>query len=296
VFTTSTRRRFGVAVTTAALAGAAATAIATPATATTATIRANDNAVRIVAHDNGSRMFFKLTGTPHAGLVAMRFVNRGHVVHEVDLARLKKGVRLRDVRAALHQPDGEAAASRLLINPERPITGPDLLSPGMAETVYAPLHAGRYVVVCFLPGADGMPHVLMGMLAELRVLPAAGRVTAPRTDGQVLLTNHKIVLPKNFKNGGTFKVTNTGTRPHNISLGRLNRGATLTQVVSCVGQSFATNTAIDHCPGAFVGGIGELAPGRSAFLRIAFAPGHYGYLSSDGNDFAKGLHGTFTVH
>jgi len=135
--------------------------------------------VRIVAHDNASRMSFTISGTPHAGRVAMHFVNRGHVAHEVDLAQMKKGVHLRDVRAALHSPDGEAAAPKLLVHPERSITAPDLLSPGMAETVYAPLHAGRYVVVCFLPGPDGMPHVLMGMLSALRVLPAAGRVAPP---------------------------------------------------------------------------------------------------------------------
>jgi hypothetical protein len=296
VSTTSIRRRIGVALASAAVAGAAATAVATPATAGTATIRANDNLVRIVAHDSGSRMAFAITGRPHAGLVAMRFVNRGHAVHEVDLAQMKKGVRLSDVRAALHGPNGEAAASKLLVHPERSITGPDLLSPGMAETVYAPLRAGRYVVVCFLPGADGMSHAMMGMLGAMHVLPAAGRVTAPHHDGTVRLTDHRILLPKGFRNGGTYKVTNTGTRPHNITLARLRGGATLMKAFSCVGQSFATNSPIDHCPASFVGGISDLAAGHSAYLRITFARGHYGYLSSDGNDFQKGLNGTFTVH
>lgn len=297
MFTTSTRRRLGVALATTALAGAAVTAVASPAVAGgAAPIRANDNAVRIVAHDSGSRMSFTVTGRPHAGLVAMRFVNRGHVVHEVDLAQMKNGVHLRDVRAALHKPDGEAAASKLLVHPERSITGPDLLSPGMAETVYAPLRAGRYVVVCFLPGPDGMPHVMMGMISAMHVLPAGGRVSAPRSDGTVRITNHQIALPKNFKSGGTFKVTNVGTRPHNITLARLRGGATLGKAFSCVGQSFATNSPIDHCPVSFAGGISELEPGHSAYLRIAFARGRYGYLSSDGSDFQKGLRGTFTVH
>jgi hypothetical protein len=296
VSTTFIRRRIGVALASAALAGAAATAVASPAAAGTAPIRANDNLVRIVAHDSGSHMSFTVTGRPHAGLVAMRFVNRGHVAHEVDLAQMKKGVHLSDVRAALHSPKGEAAAAKLLVHPERSITGPDLLSAGKAETVYAPLHAGRYIVVCFLPGPDGMPHALMGMISAMHVLPASGRVTAPHTAGTVRINDHKIVLPKGFKNGGTFKVTNTGTRAHNLTLGRLRARTTLQTMFGCVGQAFAANKPIDGCPGWFVGGISDLAPGHSAYLRIAFPRGHYGYLSSDGNDFAKGLNGTFTVH
>lgn len=296
MFTTSTRRRLGVALTTAAVAGAVATAVAAPATAGTAPIRANDNAVRVVAHDSASRMYFSVTGTPHAGRIAMHFVNRGRYTHEMSLARLKKDATVAQLRKAIRQPDGEKAAAKLLVNPDGEITGPALLGPGLSETVYAPLKAGRYVVICFLPGPDGMPHALMGMIAGLRVRSAAGTVAAPHTDGTVRLTNHRIVLPKNFKRGGTFAVTNTGTRPHDLSLAKLNGKTTLPQLFGCVGQAFATSTVIDKCPGTLAGGVTDLAPGRTAYLRIALARGHYGYVSTDGNDFANGLNGTFTVH
>jgi hypothetical protein len=296
VSTISIRRRVGVALATTALAGAAATAVAPPATAGTAPIRANDNLVRIVAHDNGSHMSFTITGTPRAGRVAMRFVNRGRYAHEMTLLRLKKHATLAQFKKAMQQPDFEKAAGKLLVNPSGEIAGPAQLGPGLSETVYAPLRAGRYVVVCFLPGPGGMPHARMGMVAGLWVHATARKVAAPRTDGTVRITNHKIVLPKNFKRGGTFKVTNTGTRPHSLSLVKLKGKATLSQMFGCVGQAFATSTMIDKCPGTLAGGVSELAPGHTAYLRISLARGHYGYVSSDGNDFAKGLKGTFTVH
>jgi hypothetical protein len=296
VFTTSTRRRLGVALASVAVAGAAATTVAAPATAATATVRANANAVRVVAHDNSAHMYFRISGTPHAGQVAMHFVNRGRYAHEMSLLQLKEHATLSQFKKAMQQPDAETAAAKLVVDPEGEITGPALIGPGLDETVYAPLRAGRYVVVCFLPGPDGMPHAMMGMIAGLRVRPAAGAVAAPHSDGTVRITNHKIVLPKNFSKGGTFAVTNTGTRPHSLSLAELHGRTTLVQLFSCVGQAFATSSMIDKCPGTMAGGVSDLAPGHTAYLRVSLPRGHYGDVSTDGNDFAKGLSGTFTVH
>jgi hypothetical protein len=294
VFTISTRRRLGAALAATAVAGSVATAVAAPATA--ATVRPSANAFRVVAHDNASHMYFRVTGTPHAGRIAMHFVNRGRYAHEMALLRLKKHATLAQFKKALQQPDPETAANKLVVNPDGEITGPALLGPGLSETVYAPLKAGRYVMICFLPGPNGMPHAMMGMVAGLHVRPAAGAVAAPRIDGTVRLTNHKIELPKNFKRGGTFAVTNVGTRAHDLSLAKLKGKTTLPQLFGCVGQAFGTNSMIDTCPGTLAGGISDLAPGHTVYLHISLARGHYGYVSTDGNDFAKGLNGTFTVH
>jgi hypothetical protein len=253
------------------------------------------NAFTVVAHDGKKKMWFNIQGAPHQGLVTMHFTNHGRYAHEMSLLRLKKNVTFAQFTKAMQQPDFEKAAGKLIVNPEGEITGPDLLGAGMRETVTATLKAATYVVICFLPGPDGMPHAMMGMVGAVKVRPANGRHAAPATDGTVTLTNHGIVLPKNFTRGGTFAVKNVGTRAHDLSLVKLKGRTSLPTMFGCVGAAFGAGTMVDDCPGTFAGGVSDLAPGRTAYLRIAFGAGRYGYVSTDGNDVQKGLAGTFTV-
>lgn len=302
--------RLATGLTTAALAGAmaltglsapagaqgsAAPQARTSAQATVAATLARHNAFTVVAHDSTSRMWFNVQGSPHQGLVTMHFTNHGKYAHELSLMRLKKGATLAQFKKAMQQPDGEAAAGKLLANPGGETTGPAMLGAGMRETVTATLRAGTYIVICFLPGPDGMPHAMMGMIAAVKIRPANGRHAAPATDGTVKLTNHRIVLPKNFRHGGTFAVKNVGTRAHDLSLVKFKGRTSLPTMFGCVGAAFGAGTMVDNCPGTFAGGVTDLAPGHTAYLRITFRSGRYGYVSTDGNDFQKGLAGTFTV-
>jgi hypothetical protein len=303
VIGTHTLRRRGTALAAAGLAAAVLVAgFDAPATAQQSTMRhaakarsATANAFTVVAHD-GKKMWFNIHGAPHQGLVTMHFTNHGKYAHEMSLLRLKKNATFAQFTKAMRQPDFEKVAGKLLANPQGGITGPDMLGAGMRETVTATLKAATYVVICFLPGPDGMPHAMMGMVGKITVRPPNGRHASPATDGTVKLTNHRIVLPKNFRRGGTFRVKNVGTRPHSLSLAKLKGRTSLPTMFGCAGAAFAAGTMVDACPGTFAGGVTDLAPGHSAYLRIAFSPGRYGYVSTDGNDFQKGLAGTFTVH
>ena len=52
-------------------------------------------------------------------------------------------------------------------------------------------------------------------------------------------------------------------------------------------------------PGTIVGGISSVNPGGVAYLQQTLAPGHYGYVSTQGNspddDYSHGMHGEFDV-
>ena len=136
---------------------------------------------------------------------------------------------------------------------------------------------------------------MMGMVAGMHVRAAKVHVSTPATDGTVRLTEKGITLPRGFRRGGTFKVVNAGRRAHDVSIAKLKGRTTLAQMFQCVGQAFGTGAVVDTCPGRLVGGVTDLAPGRTAYLRIHFSKGRYGYLSTDGDDYANGLRGTFTV-
>lgn len=272
-------------------AGAAAHKAA-PATSAAAA----PNVLTVTAYDD-PKMHFAVSGAPQGGLVSVNFKNAGDDAHEMSLARLKPGVTLAQLNAALHKPDAEKAANSVIENPDADITGPQIVGPGLSETATVHLDAGHYVIVCFLPGKDGMPHAVMGMTGEVTVGSGPSTATAPKTDATVTLTDSKIDLPANFKSGGTFAVSNTGTKPHDFGVARL-KGASLMTFFQCVGGSFGKGTPIDKCPGTLVGGITAIPAGQTAYLKIGPLPaGSYGYLSTQGNgaDVKAGLMGTFTA-
>lgn len=240
---------------------------------------------------------YKISGIAHPGLVTITFGNQGKYAHEMALQQLKPGATLTQVKTALKSPNGEKALGALLIDPTSEITGPAILGPGKSETVTANLAAGRYLVICFLPGPHGMPHALMGMLGELTVAGAKSTATAPPTDGTVTLKDNGITVPATFAEGGTFAVTNTGTKPHDFSTAAL-KTQPLSEYFQCVGGSFGKGTPIDNCPGTLTGGVTTLQPGHTAYLNVTLAKGRYGYVSTGGDngaDFQAGLNGTFTV-
>jgi uncharacterized cupredoxin-like copper-binding protein len=270
-----------------------------PAAAATPTTQAPPppNTATVVAYDKPT-MRYAVSGSPQAGLITFTYRNAGDAAHEMTLAKLKAGVTLAQVKLALHQADPDKAAGALLEDPDGEITGPAILGPGRQEKVSVRLDAGHYLIVCFLPGAHGMPHALMGMVGELTVGAGPSAAQPPVTAGTVALTDSHIQLPARFSRGGTFAVTNKGTKPHDFSVARLKHGS-LPAYFQCVAGSFGKGTPIDRCPGALAGGVTTIPPGQTGYLTLApLAAGRYGYVSTqgDGADFKAGLNGTLTVH
>lgn len=275
-------------------------ATSAPGAATQAVAAPSINTLQVEAKDYS----YDISGTAHAGLVTITFKNTGQYAHEMSLSKLKDGKTLADVKAAFAQPDGEVAAQALLENPEAELSGPATIGPNLSVTTTAKLGAGHYVVTCFLPGPDGMPHVAMGMLGEVTIAgdnTSGGNATAaapPNSAGTVEVTDAAITVPPSFAHGGTYTVHNAGSKPHDFSVAKL-KDQPLPAFFQCVGGSFEKNTPIDGCPGTLQGGVSFLAPGDTAYLTVAaLPPGNYGYVSTAGDagaDFAAGLNGTFTV-
>lgn len=241
-----------------------------------------------------SEWSYTISGAPHAGLVELHVSNLGESTHEIGLVRVKDGVTLDQVKQALAR--GEATARALQVAPDAEITSAGIAGPHVNEHVVVPLAAGHYIVSSFLPGPGGRPQVARGMLGEFTVLDAAANAPVPpKTDGTVELSDTGITLPEDFAEGGTFEVTDTGTKPHDFSVARLS-GEPLPAYFACVGRSFAAGTSVDDCPGVLQGGVTTLQPGESAYVTMVFGKGRYGYVSTQGGgaDVKAGLNGTFT--
>jgi hypothetical protein len=176
-----------------------------------------------------------------------------------------------------------------------------LLGPNEKTTTLTQLPAGTYGIACFVPAPDGSPHAAHGMY---KVFTVSGKSNLkPPTDGvaDVTINDTTITVPEgNAPKSLTVKVTNDGTSPHSFQLVKLNDGKTLDEAKAYFDTLFNTGKAEGDAPGVLVGGVQSVAPnGGVGYVEWTLPAGNYGYVSTDGDapndDYAKGLHGTFTI-
>lgn len=164
------------------------------------------------------------------------------------------------------------------------------------------LKSGHYGVFCVVPTAsDEQTGITAGMVDVLDISSAKSSLKPPTSRvASVTLTDTAIDVPKG--NPGriiTAKVTNKGTTPHTFTLVKVSDGKTLDDVKAYFDALFSTGAPAGEPPGVIVGGISDISPGATAYLVQTLSPGHYGYVSTDGDapndDYTKGMHGEFDV-
>lgn len=137
-----------------------------------------------------------------------------------------------------------------------------------------------------------------------KVFTVTGKsASKPPTDGvqDVTLEDTTITVPSgDAPKNVTLKVTNEGTSPHTFQVVKIADGKTLDDVKNYYDAFFNSGKAPEgDAPGTLVGGVQSIAPNGMAYLEWSLPAGNYGYVSTDGDapndDYAKGLHGIFTI-
>jgi uncharacterized cupredoxin-like copper-binding protein len=98
-----------------------------------------------------------------AGMQTLRFRNAGTMEHDLQLAKLEHGV---TAERAARRIDGDTtvAAGDVVF-----MGGVSGLQPGHTAVTRVRLAPGRYLLYCWVPGDQGVPHYRHGMLTEVRV-------------------------------------------------------------------------------------------------------------------------------
>lgn len=122
---------------------------------------------------------FSVNKTTAKRNVGFRFVNKTNEAHEITLFKTPKGLTIAGAKKALENVDGKELKA---IPAGYQVSHISYAEPGQTLdiTFAAPLAAGDYVIVCYLPkgGMDehgepkdpkGAPHVKLGMISLLRV-------------------------------------------------------------------------------------------------------------------------------
>lgn len=228
--------------------------------------------VTIKAHDFSYEGPSKL----NAGLNTIKLTNEGQEMHHAQLARLNDGVTMEQLQQAL-QTDENAALGMVTL-----AGGPGAIGPSQSTEATLNLAPGHYLMLCFIPSADGVPHLAKGMISTFEVAGTQSAAAELKADRTVTLKDFMFDLPQQIKGGlQTWKIVNAGPQPHEIIMFRINDGKTLDDVMKWA------ETMAGAPPFTMIGGMQGLTPGQTGWLTMDLKPGSY-VASCDIPDPASG--------
>jgi hypothetical protein len=201
-----------------------------------------------------------------SGATAFHLENAGNEVHHLWLVQIKDGHTYGDFIRAMDSWD----------SPKKPdwaidVGGPNDVSPGMTASAVVTLEPGHYAMVCYVPAADGSPHVMHGMFRELTVLQGAAIAAEPAADIVVKTTDYAYEISKPITVGvHAIRIENLASQSHEVVIGQLKAGKTMKQALDWLntGQHGAA-------PVVAMGGASGLSKGRHQIITMDFDPGRY---------------------
>ncbi len=235
--------------------------IVAPTTGTTSeTATAAIPELLIHAHDYS----FDLPKQIEGGLVKVTMMAEGKEPHHAQLARLNEGATMEQFMGALQTDPGAALGMITLPGGTAPI------DPGASSSVIVNLTPGNYIVLCFIPSADGVPHMAKGMISPLTVVAGTTRHSEPIAQATVKLLDFSFVLPSDIKAGKqTWKVVNEGEQVHEINLMKLAEGKTMDDLMAWMSKPEGPP------PFANAGGFNGIDPKQTGWMELDLTPGSY---------------------
>ena len=219
--------------------------------------------ITVVARDGA----FDAPDVVPAGLTTIRLEARGTELHHAMLMRLDDDTTLEQALAALAKEELPPGVTLL--------GGPNPPAPGGAATVSVMLRPGRHAWVCVIPGTDGVPHVVKGMVREFDVVPSTERADAPpAADIALMLNDYSFKVSKPLSAGThVIRVRNYAAQPHEVVLFRLAPGKTKEDLLA---WTAAMNAGPP--PAETFGGVAPLSNGQSNDMLVDITPGNYVFV------------------
>jgi hypothetical protein len=253
-----------------------------------ATLGGDETSVAFVARDYG----FSGPDRLPAGLTNIRIVNQGRDLHHIQFLKLLGGKTAADFRAAI------AADGSRLPNWVEYAGGPNAHVPGSQAAATVNLTEGDYVLICWIPDKNGVPHAVLGMQKALSVRGAKPtKVSAPQPALSVKQVDYQFILSKPIRPGvHTIEVRNDGTQAHELVVVRLLADASVQDAIA----SFEPG-ASGPPKGVLVGGITGIEKGDRVTFTGEFEPGRYGLIcfipdrATGRPHFLHGMASEFTV-
>ncbi|HEY8523891.1 MAG TPA: hypothetical protein VIL48_02935 [Acidimicrobiales bacterium] len=206
-----------------------------------------------------------------AGPVTVTLTNEGALEHQAMLLRLNEGEDVASfTAAAAADPSGVEAFGVI-----EAFGGPNGVGPGETVSSTQVLEEGDYLLICVIPGEDGVPHAAHGMVTPFSVGPAEGGGTPEPVvddpdDADVVLVDFGFSPSTDMAAGDTITVGNDGEQAHELVVYRLDEGVTAEQA-----REALADPASGPPPVTPAGGTGAIAPGGSVEMTLPDEPGEY---------------------
>jgi hypothetical protein len=204
-----------------------------------------------------------------AGVVTLHLVNHGKELHQAQIIRLEDGKTLGDFSKAMKENGPPPSWVKF-------VGGPNGIAPDQEGNSTMALTPGHYAAICFIPGLDGVPHVMKGMIQPFEVTTAASGAgdQLPVADVTMKLADYSFGSSQTLTPGHhTILVENAGPQPHEIVLLKLSPGKS----VGDFGK-WAMEGMKGPPPGLPLGGLGSIENGGRGVFTVDLAPGDYGFI------------------
>lgn len=217
-----------------------------------------------------------------AGLTTIRQQNLGKEVHWTEIYRLAPGRTVSDFLAAITGSDSAFGASHSWTTA---IGGPGWIGPGETSNATAYFEPGDYVLICRFPTMDGVSHLKMGMVYQLKVgaavrTPAAAELQADIT---ITVSDTAFTLQVPISAGThTVRVMNAGSYRHELYIFQLAPGKSIEDYWTWEREGLTGSGR----PGRPWGGVTPFEPGTHVWFKTTFDAGEYvfGDESGDGSN------------
>jgi hypothetical protein len=236
-------------------------------TAATTAATTAPNVVNITA----SEYKFEMPDQIPAGLTKFVLNDAGKEIHHASIIKLDSGKTYDDfVNAVKAMKPGTAPAGWVV-----PEGGPNAVAPQGSTSITTVMDPGNYAIVCWVPDAKGIPHLMSGMGKALTVTPnATANTTEPASDVTLTLKDYQFDLSTPLTAGKhTIKIETAPGQPHELTLFMLMPGKKASDVTKFI------ETGMKGPPPAMpLGGVAGVASGHPSFFDVDLKPGNYALI------------------
>lgn len=210
---------------------------------------------------------FEAPASIRAGTHTFLMVNRGREMHMIVITRITGNHTTADLMKLIEK---HAPAKWT-----KDVGGPNLVPPGDTANATLMMTPGRYVLTCFVPAADGTPHVMKGMFREITVRSnSRARYTSPKATSVIRLANYHIETPIAPRLGSnTFRVVNDGPLEHDVQIVKLIPGHSEAEALKWLETFSGPVTA--NVPAITMGGVTGFEKGDTGYFSVNLTRGDY---------------------
>jgi uncharacterized cupredoxin-like copper-binding protein len=203
-----------------------------------------------------------------AGTVTIQFQNKGKEAHHLWIVELTGGKTPEEFTKAMTTWGSQLRMPSWAVE----VGGPNSADPGKTADGTLTLEPGTYMLVCWVPSADGMLHAMKGMIKPLTVVAqGATKPDEPKADVNLTLDDYNYTTDVPITPGRhVVRIENRASQSHEVVIGRLHPDRTLHEATIWMNSG-----QVGPAPVTALGGASGLAKGRHMFVTLDFAPGRY---------------------